>query len=95
MLGVLQLINRKDGTRFTRDDETSADEIAKILAIAFQNQRRLARRRPTRFDYLTSQGLVTQEELDKTLTQARQTGQDVEQILMKNHRVPKERIGIA
>lgn len=95
VLGVLQLINRKDGTKFTRDDETSADEIAKILAIAFQNQRRLARRRPTRFDYLTSQDLVTQAELDKTITQARQTGQDVEQILMKNHRVPKDRIGMA
>ncbi|MCH8320462.1 MAG: Flp pilus assembly complex ATPase component TadA, partial [Acidobacteria bacterium] len=95
ILGVLQLINRKDGSRFTRDDETSAGEIAKILAIAFQNQRRLARRRPTRFDYLTSQGLVTQDELDKTITQARQTGQDVEQILMKNHRVPKDRIGMA
>ncbi|MFB3141769.1 MAG: GAF domain-containing protein, partial [Acidobacteriota bacterium] len=36
ILGVLQLINRKDGSRFTRDDETSAGEIAKILAIAFQ-----------------------------------------------------------
>ena len=95
ILGVLQLINRKDGSKFTRDDETSSGEIAKILAIAFQNQRRLARRRPTRFDYLTSQGLVTQEELDKTITQARQTGQDVEQILMKSHRVPKDRIGMA
>jgi len=95
MLGVLQLINRKDGSRFTRDDETSAGEIAKILAIAFQNQRRLARRRPTRFDYLTNQGLVTQDELDKAITQGRQTGQDMEQILMKNHRVPKDRIGMA
>ena len=95
ILGVLQLINRKDGTKFTRDDEGSAQEIAKILAIAFQTQRRLARRRPTRFDYLTSQGLLTQEELDATITKARQSGQDVEQILMKSYRVSKDNIGAA
>jgi len=36
ILGVLQLTNRNDGSRFTRDDETSAGEIAKILAICMQ-----------------------------------------------------------
>jgi len=36
ILGVLQLTNRNDGSRFTRDDETSAGEIAKILAIGLQ-----------------------------------------------------------
>ena len=42
VLGVLQLINRKDGSLFTKDDESSALEITKILAIAFRNQLRMA-----------------------------------------------------
>ena len=36
ILGVLQLTNRNDGSSFTRDDEISAQEIAKILAIGLQ-----------------------------------------------------------
>ena len=36
ILGVLQLTNRNDGSRFTHDDETSAEEIAKSLAVGLQ-----------------------------------------------------------
>ena len=70
--GVLQIINRKDGSKFTRDDEGSAQEIAKILAIAFQARERRVQSRPTtRYDYLTIKGLLTPEELKDTITKAR------------------------
>ena len=36
ILGVLQLTNRNDGSSFTRDDETSAGELAQILATVLQ-----------------------------------------------------------
>ena len=94
--GVLQIINRKDGSKFTRDDEGSAQEIAKILAIAFQARERRVRSRPaTRYDYLTIKGLLTQEELKETITKARQARKDVEQILMKSFKISKEDIGEA
>ena len=95
ILGVLQLINRQDGTSFRQDDEISALEIAKILAIAFQTHQRLARRRPTRFDYLTSKGLLNPQELDRAVTEARERGEDVEQLLMKNFSISKDEIGAA
>ncbi len=92
--GVLQIINRKDGSKFTRDDEDSAQEIVKILAIAFQTRDRRVRSRPTnRFGYLTDKGLLTQEELESTIIKARQAGKDVEQILMKGFKISKEDIG--
>lgn len=92
--GVLQIINRKDGSKFTRDDEDSAQEIVKILAIAFQARDRRVRSRPTnRFGYLTDKGLLTQEELESTIIKARQAGKDVEQILMKGFKISKEDIG--
>ena len=78
ILGVIQLINRKDGSPFTRDDEMSAQEISKILGIAIQNQQRLASRRPTRFDYLIRQSLITQAELEKAIILAREQKTDVE-----------------
>src|SRR5437660_874462 len=38
VLGVMQLINKKRGPRFTKDDEVSVARIAKTLGIAFNNQ---------------------------------------------------------
>src|SRR5678810_1234276 len=35
LMGVLQLLNKKSGVRFTRKDEESVAEIAKALGIAF------------------------------------------------------------
>ena len=95
ILGVLQLINRKDGSGFRHDDEISAQEISKILAIAFQTQQRLARRRPTRFDYLTAKGKLNQKELDKAMTDARERGTEVENVLMDDLGISKADVGAA
>ena len=43
LLGVLQLINKRGGGAFTPKDEEAAEELAKILGIAFYNQHRAAR----------------------------------------------------
>src|SRR3972149_6576441 len=40
LMGVLQLLNRKSGNRFTRKDEESVAEIAKALGIAYFNLRK-------------------------------------------------------
>ena len=37
-LGVIQLINKKNGKHFTLDDQASIQEIAKVLGIAFFNK---------------------------------------------------------
>ncbi|MDA2937838.1 GspE/PulE family protein [Acidobacteria bacterium AH-259-A15] len=94
-LGVLQLINRKEENNFTHEDENSAQEIAKILGIAFQNQQRLARRHPTKFDYLIREGVLTQDELEKAVAQAREQKTDVERMLTANYGVSKDNIGAA
>ena len=95
ILGVLQLINKKDGENFSSEDEASAQEITKILGIAFQNQQRLARRRPTKFDYLIREGYLTQEELDKAVAQAREQKLEVEQVLMRSFSIEGEHLGAA
>nr|HID59590.1 GspE/PulE family protein [Desulfobacterales bacterium] len=93
LLGAIQLINRKDGSAFTQKDEQSVLELAKTLGIAFYNQKRMARVRPGKFDYLLENHLITQKELDKAIAEARQTKQDIEYVLMKNYRVSKEDLG--
>jgi type II secretory ATPase GspE/PulE/Tfp pilus assembly ATPase PilB-like protein len=94
VLGVMQLINKKHGSRFTKDDELSVARIAKTLGIAFNNQAQLgAQRRGTKFDYVVSQGLVTQDEVNQAIAVARQKNTDVETVLLEQFKVPKAELG--
>lgn len=93
LLGVIQLINRKDGMAFTERDEAVVQELAKTLGIAFLNQKRMAKARQGKFDYLIENGLLTQKELDKAVQEARKTRQDIELLLIKNYKIPKKDIG--
>ncbi len=73
----------------------SAQEIAKILGIAIQNQQRLTKKRPTKFDYLIRQNVLAEPELEKAIIKAREEKTDVEQLLMKEFGVSREDVGAA
>ena len=93
LMGVLQLLNKKSGSRFTRKDEEAVDEIAKALGIAFFNLRKISKKNPTKFDLLVSNSRITQNELDQALSDARKGMSDLESILIEKHKVPKLDIG--
>ena len=94
VLGVMQLINKKRGPRFTKEDEVSVARIAKTLGIAFNNQAQMgAQRRGTKFDYVISQGLVTQDEVNQAVAVARQKNMDPETVLLEQFKVPKGELG--
>jgi type II secretory ATPase GspE/PulE/Tfp pilus assembly ATPase PilB-like protein len=91
--GVLQLLNKKSGARFTREDEEQVQEIAASLGIAFHNQYRLAKKKPSKFDYLLSAGLIAQVELDAAIREAREKRKDVETLLIEKYKIAKKEIG--
>jgi type II secretory ATPase GspE/PulE/Tfp pilus assembly ATPase PilB-like protein/GAF domain-containing protein len=94
VLGIVQILNKKHGGRFTREDEASVARIAKTLGIAFNNQAQLgAQRRGTKFDYLVAQGLLSVEEVNQAIGIARQRHLDVETVLLEQFRVPKAELG--
>ena len=93
MLGVLQLINCKSGAGFNREDEASVVKVAEIIGIALYNQKRIAKSRPNRFSYLLDNHFLTQKELDKAVADARQQKQAIEQILLRDLKIPKKDIG--
>jgi type II secretory ATPase GspE/PulE/Tfp pilus assembly ATPase PilB-like protein len=93
LLGVIQLINRTDGGRFNDLDEWAVQEMANILGIALYNQKRLARVRPSKFDYILENHILTQKELERAIADARQRREPIEHILMTDFKVPKEEIG--
>jgi type II secretory ATPase GspE/PulE/Tfp pilus assembly ATPase PilB-like protein/GAF domain-containing protein len=92
-VGVIQLLNKKKGGRFTKEDESNVARIAKTLGVAFHTQQMLVQKRGGKFDYLLSQGILTQDELNKAVVTARQKQLDVETVLMEQFKVPKQELG--
>ncbi len=94
LLGVIQLLNKGNGKRFTLEDEQNLVEIAKVLGIAFYNQRKLKQsKRRTKFDYLISNNMISQKDLGEAMARARKAKSSVETVLMDNYHVSKEDIG--
>ncbi|MBI2349500.1 MAG: GspE/PulE family protein [Deltaproteobacteria bacterium] len=93
LTGVMQLVNKKSGDRFTKEDEDKVQEIATTLGIAFYNQYQLAKKKPTKFDYLISSGLITQAEMDATIKEAREKQKEVEPLLLEKYKIAKKEIG--
>ena len=94
LLGVVQLINKREGTPFTQEDHSSVLEIAKVLGIAFYNNQKAAKRaKPTKFDYLISNNILTGKDLEKAMVSARTVRKAVESVLISDFQVSKEDIG--
>ena len=93
LLGVIQLINRLDGGSFTKLDEEAVQELAKILGIALYNQKRMAKAKATKFDYLLENHILTQKELDTAIGDARRAKESVESLLIKEYKIAKQDIG--
>lgn len=93
LLGAVQLINRVAGSSFTKMDEESVTELAKILGIALYNQKQMARARTNKFSYLIENNILTQKELDKAISDARQRREPVENIFIKDLKITKKEVG--
>ncbi|MGD9161280.1 MAG: GspE/PulE family protein [Desulfobacteraceae bacterium] len=95
IIGVLQLINKKNGDRFTLEDQNSAVEMCKVLGIAFFNQIKLAKKskKKTRFDYLLNNNLITQKELEQAIRIARDQKLSIETVFINNFKVKKNEVG--
>jgi len=92
LLGVIQLINKKNLPKFTKLDEKSIEEMTRVLGIAFRNQAKMLH---TRFDYLVSANIITEDELRASSVIAREQKKDIETILMENYKVKKSDIGVS
>jgi type II secretory ATPase GspE/PulE/Tfp pilus assembly ATPase PilB-like protein len=93
LLGVLQLINKRGGGVFSSSDEEAAQELAKILGIAFYNQHRAARsNKPSKFGGLVDKGIVSEQDMEKVISSARVNQIDVAKVLQEELHIPPEEI---
>ncbi len=90
--GVIQIVNKQSADRFTVEDEKYLAEICKVLGLVIYNQNRMEKRR-TKFDYLLSTHIISEEELNRAITLSRQAQTDIAGILVNEFNVPKKEIG--
>src|SRR6266567_4751794 len=95
LMGVLLLINKRGGDRFTVEEEGFASDIAETLGLALRNQSQLVQRRPSKFDYLIEQQLLTRQDLSSAMAEARRKRCEIETVLLDTYRVPKADLGQA
>jgi type II secretory ATPase GspE/PulE/Tfp pilus assembly ATPase PilB-like protein len=95
IIGVLQLINKKNGDRFTLEDQDSAVEMAKVLGIAIFNQKKFSRKtkKRTKFDYLINNSIITQKELENAIAIARDRKISIESVFIEEMKVKKVEVG--
>ncbi|MFC1819498.1 ATPase, T2SS/T4P/T4SS family [Thermodesulfobacteriota bacterium] len=94
LLGVIQLINKKDGRHFSLEDQSSVMEIAKVLGLAFFNNQKVVRKRkPTKYDHLITNNIIIDKEMEKAMNDARKLKKPVESVLMSDFQVSKDDIG--
>ncbi|MGH7964086.1 MAG: GAF domain-containing protein, partial [Candidatus Binatia bacterium] len=93
LTGVIQLINKKSGPRFTPDDEAKVRDLARTLGIALSNQYQLATKKATKFDALLAAQILSHAEMEAAIREAREQQQAVESILMEKYQISKPDIG--
>ncbi|HAX99440.1 MAG TPA: hypothetical protein DCY12_11280, partial [Candidatus Atribacteria bacterium] len=93
LMGVVQFLNKKTGDTFTQEDKQNVAEMADVLGLAFYNQLQKAKRKPTKFDYLLTNNIVSQKELEDASIRARETKEDIIKFLINSYKISKQDIG--
>lgn len=89
--GVLEVINKVGTDRFSPEDEKYMGEICRVLGLAFHNQSRI-QRQPTKFDYLLTQQIISEDDLNKAIVRAREQKGDLPTVLVHEFNVSKKAI---
>ena len=90
--GVVEVINKTGADKFTKEDEKYLAEICKVLGLAFHNQGRI-HRRPTKFDHLLTQQIISEDDLNMAIAKARERKTDLPSMLVSDFKVSKKDLG--
>ncbi|MEO7885142.1 MAG: ATPase, T2SS/T4P/T4SS family, partial [Polaromonas sp.] len=97
LYGVLQVINNRSDQPFGKLEEDGALQLCKTLGIAIRQRMQKAgesqRRKATKYDGLVTAGVLSQDELQQCIVQARDEGRSVEHMLMANFHIRPTQIG--
>ncbi len=99
--GVLQVINNKSDEPFGELEVDGVAELCKTLATAIRQRVKDAaggggvRRKVTKYDGLLTDGLLSEEELNQCIHDAREEGRPVELMLVSKFKIRPQQIGLS
>jgi len=93
LMGVVELINKRDNTDFTYEDQNEVNELAGVLAAAFFTHSNFGKQTLPKYEYLVAQKLLSRKELEQGLAKATELGEDPETVLMNYFQIPKLKMG--
>ena len=95
--GVLQVINNKSDEPFGDLEVDGVSELCKTLSTAIRQRANgasaMQRKKATKYDALVADGLLTNQELDQCIQDARAEGNSVEHLLMAQYKIRPLQIG--
>ena len=93
LLGVLELINKRDDTEFNYEDHNDVNKLARVLAAAIFTHSDISKQTPPQYESLLAHKLLTRKELEQGLAKAAELGKDPETVLMDTFQIPKLDMG--
>ncbi|SFU57691.1 Type II secretory pathway ATPase GspE/PulE or T4P pilus assembly pathway ATPase PilB [Nitrosomonas eutropha] len=95
LLGVVQLINNKSDEPFSQKTVDNLGEICQVLAAAFKQHRMQQLLGKTRYDQLIVNAVISTSEFELATRRARETGRDLEDVLIDEFGISVMQIGEA
>ena len=93
LLGTIQIINRKNNSRFDKLDESAIQQLADAFGIALYNQKRMQRVQTHRYQYLVDTHRITEAQLQKAATLAHRENVSMDTLLINTFHVGKTDLG--
>lgn len=95
LIGVVQIINSRNGDSFGPPSEEGAVNLCETLAIALKQRQRPAQGLRGKYDSLVTNAVLSQEEIELATRSARRKGVDLEDVLIDEFQVKPQAIGDA
>jgi type II secretory ATPase GspE/PulE/Tfp pilus assembly ATPase PilB-like protein len=95
LIGVVQVINTKNGQPFSRIAEEGVAHLGETLAIALKQRSRPAAMLRGKYDALVTDAVLSAEEMELATRSARRKNLDIEDILLDEFKVKPSAIGDA
>ena len=93
LLGVIQLLNTRDGSDFSVIDEEGMMGLTQTLGLAFMQRLQTERPLRNKYDDLVRSGALKPEQLEEAVRHARERDTSVEAVLLGEFHVSLEQIG--
>jgi type II secretory ATPase GspE/PulE/Tfp pilus assembly ATPase PilB-like protein len=93
LLGVVQVINTRDGQPFGPLAEEAAASLCETLAIALRQRQRPAATLRGKYDALVVNSIIAAEEMEIATRTARRKGIDLEEVLLEEYHIKPQALG--